>query len=128
MSIRFTCEETPGHLLVCPGLQALREKHDMETPHGAEAVADVKLANFLLVMIRHIPHPCSPMSSESRPGVAANGTDNAISQVPLIDSSLINASSEGVSNRRRRRDGADEVPPPPLHIVQYRGGRFEVID
>ena len=46
MSIRLTCEETPGHLLVCPGLQALQEKHDMETPHGAEAVADVKLAIF----------------------------------------------------------------------------------
>ena len=128
MSIRLTCEETPGHLLVCPGLQALREKHDMETPHGVKAVADVKLANFLLVMIRHIPHPYSLISSESRPGVAANGTDNAISQVPSADSSLIDASSEGVSNRRRRRDGADEVPPPRSRIVQYRGGRFAVID
>ena len=128
MSIRLTCEETPGHLLVCPGLQALREKHDMETPHGVEAVADVKLANFLLEMDRHIPHSCSPMSSESRPGVAANGTDNAISQVPSADSSLIDASSEGVSNRRRRRDGADEVPPPRSRIVQYRGGRFAVKD
>ena len=100
----------------------------METPHGAEAVADVKLANFLLEMVRHIPHSCSPMSSESRPGVAANGTDNAISQMSLIDSSLIDASSEGVSNRRRRRDGADEVPPPRSRIVQYRGRRFAMID
>ncbi|KAL7698224.1 hypothetical protein NQL31_003764 [Lotmaria passim] len=127
MFIRLTCEETPDHLLVCPGLQALREKHDTETPHGAEAVADVKLANFLLEMVRHIPRPCSPMSSEGRPGVTANGTDNAISQMSLIDSSLINASSEGVWNRRRRRDGADGVPPPRSRIVQYRGGRFAVI-
>ncbi|KAG8341148.1 hypothetical protein TRVL_08023 [Trypanosoma vivax] len=62
-SLKVECEESATHLLECPSLRKLRNKHGLETLKDVEVLFSAQLASFLKELFK-LETPSAPTSDE----------------------------------------------------------------